>query len=94
MFTIADISLAVLLSRMTLLGMEKCFFSPSSSPYLYNYFKQVQKRKAFKKVNEEIANIRSTVVWENVKAASPYLAGISGTAVTLSLMFWLYKKLR
>ncbi|KAK3086824.1 hypothetical protein FSP39_024005 [Pinctada imbricata] len=94
MFTAADISLTVLLSRLSLLGLDSYYFPKDSCPQVHNYYTQVQKRPAYQHLQTEIANIRLSLLWENVKTASPYVAGLAGIGMVAAGAFWFYNKSR
>ncbi|CAG2232803.1 GDAP1 [Mytilus edulis] len=92
MYTAADISLTVLLIRFTLLGMDTLYFPSKTCPYTHNYFKQVQKRSSYVKLQKEISNLRLTLLWENFKMASPYIGSLAGACVIGGVIYWLYNK--
>lgn len=92
MFTAADISLAILLRRLKLLGLDTNFFPAQTSPCIHQYYYQVQKRPAFQKIDKEISNLKLTLVWENLKTASPYIAGVVGLAAAVGAGVYIYKK--
>ncbi|XP_023243942.1 ganglioside-induced differentiation-associated protein 1-like [Centruroides sculpturatus] len=48
-FTIADISLSVLLNRLLLLGLWKRYFGEDKRPNVATYFKKVQQKDCYKK---------------------------------------------
>ncbi|GBN45280.1 Ganglioside-induced differentiation-associated protein 1 [Araneus ventricosus] len=48
-FTIADISLCILLTRLQILGLADKFFKDSNLPHVQDYFKRAQQRDSFKK---------------------------------------------
>ena len=93
MFTAADISLSVLLNRLTLLGLDRRYFPIDKCPCICQYYAQVKKRRAFLKIEKEIANLRMTLIWENFKTISPYLAGGFGIGVLIGAGYYTYKKL-
>lgn len=92
MFTAADISLSILLHRLKLLGLNTNIFPAQTYPCINQFYYQVQKRPAFQKIEKEIAHIKLTLVWENLKTASPYIAGVLGAAAALGLGVYIYKK--
>jgi hypothetical protein len=92
MFTAADISLTVLLNRFTLLGMDSLYFPSNKCPYTLSYYKQVQRRSSYIKLQKEISNLRLTLLWENIKMVSPYIGGLCGICATGGIIFWLYNK--
>lgn len=94
MFTAADISLTVLLSRLSLLGLDTYYFPKDSCPQVHHYYTQVQKRPAYLNLQTEITNIRLSLLWENVKSASPYVAGLAGIGMVAAGAFWFYNKSR
>lgn len=93
MFTAADISLSVLLNRLSLLGLDGRYFSTSKCPCIHQYYWQVKKRPAFQRIEKEIANLKMTLFWENVKTASPYIAGAVTLGAAVGTGYYVYKKL-
>ena len=93
MFTAADISLSILLSRLTILGLDSCYFPPDMCPCIHNYYLQVQKRPAFKQIQKEVANLNLTLCWENLKIASPYIFMILGIGTATGAGYYAYKKM-
>ncbi|XP_060066202.1 ganglioside-induced differentiation-associated protein 1-like [Ylistrum balloti] len=92
MYTVADISLTVLLSRLALLGLNNTYFSQDNNPYTHNYYNQVKKRPTYLMIQKEITNLRMTLLWENLKTASPYLAGLAGLGILGTIGYFIYKK--
>ncbi|KAH3824454.1 ganglioside-induced differentiation-associated protein 1-like [Dreissena polymorpha] len=93
MFTAADIGLAVLLHRLTLLGLARRFFPPDRCPCIHQYFYQVQKRPAFQKIQHEIGMLRLTLALQTLKAASPYLLALGIVGVGIGAGYYVYKKI-
>lgn len=48
-FTVADISLTILLDRLYLLGLESYFWTNGKKPYLEEYYSRVRQRDSYKK---------------------------------------------
>lgn len=92
MFTAADISLSILLSRLTTLGLEGRYFPPDKCPCVYSYHLQVQKRPAFRRIQKEISNLTLTLLWENLKTASPYILTVLGIGTVTGVGYYVYKK--
>ena len=92
MFTAADISLTVLLHRLKILGLDTNFYPAQSAPCINQYYYHVRKRAAFQKIEKEIANLKLTLVWENFKSASPYIAGAVGVAAVIGAGVIIYRK--
>lgn len=46
-FTLADVSLGVLLHRLQQLGLERYFWGNNQKPFLSKYFNQIRTRKSF-----------------------------------------------
>lgn len=92
MFTAADISLSILLHRLTLLGLDTNFFPAKLAPCTHQYYYQVRKRPAFQKIEKEVSNIKLTLVWENLKTASPYIAGAVAMGAAVGVGVYVYKK--
>ena len=94
MYTGADISLTVLLSRLTLLGLDATYFPIEQKPYIQNYLQQVKERPSYRQIQKEISNLRLTLVWENLKTASPYVLGLTAAALAGGLVYYAYRKLK
>lgn len=78
-FTLADISLSLLLHRLNALGLEDYFWTNSKKINIEKYFKKVVTRESFVKTMPTVlANLK--IVWE--KTPSPYK--LSVTVVCLS----------
>lgn len=92
MFTAADISLAILLSRLSLLGLADHLFPVDHCPCIHQYFEQIKKRPAFIKIEKDIATLKYTLVWENLKDASPYILGVVGMSLLAVTGYFAYKK--
>ncbi|XP_061197391.1 ganglioside-induced differentiation-associated protein 1-like [Saccostrea echinata] len=92
MFTAADIHLTVLLNRLALLGMDKEYFSQSLCPHIDSYFSQVKKRPTYVRLEKDISTLKLTLVWENLKAWSPYLAGAAGLGLAAGGAYLIYQK--
>jgi hypothetical protein len=92
MFTAADIHLTVLLYRLTLLGMDKYYFSQSQFPHIDSYFSQVKKRPTYARLEKEISTLRLTLLWENLKNWSPFLAGAAGLGIVAGGAYFVYQK--
>lgn len=92
MFTAADIHLTVLLNRLTLLGMDKYYFPSDQCPHIDSYFSQVKKRPTYIRLEKEISTLRLTLLWENLKAWSPFLAGAAGIGVVAGGAYLVYQK--
>ncbi|XP_041375756.1 ganglioside-induced differentiation-associated protein 1-like [Gigantopelta aegis] len=92
-FTAADITLSILLHRLALLGLESRFFAPNKSPNIQRYYERIQRRRTFQRIQEEVDELRWTLVWEDVKAASPYMASAAGIGLTLLITYYLVKSL-
>ena len=93
MFTAADISLSILLSRLTTLGLDSRYFPLDKCPCIHNYYLQVQKRPAFKHIQKEVSNLNLTLFWENLKTASPYIFTILGIGTATGVGCYVYKKM-
>ena len=52
-FTAADITFAVLLQRLDMLGLDDRLFSKDKRPNISGYYQKVQQRKAFQQMVEE-----------------------------------------
>lgn len=48
-FTLADVSLTILLVRLSSLGLEKYFWTDGKKPLIEDYYRRVQERESFKK---------------------------------------------
>lgn len=92
-FTAADISFAVLLDRLTLLGLDARFFPHRSCPAVQRYLQQLQRRGTFQAIRREVNGLRLTLLLEDLKAASPYLLAAAGLGLAAALAFLLARRL-
>ena len=92
MFTAADIHLTVLLNRLTLLGMDKHYFSQNLCPHIDSYSSQVKKRPTYVRLEKEISTLRLTLLWENFKAWSPLVAGVAALGLVGGGAYLVYQK--
>lgn len=92
MFTAADISLTILLDRLTLLGLNERFFPSDKCPCICQYFENVRKRPAYKMIQKEVSNLRLTLLWENLKTACPFILASVGVACVVGGAYLAYKK--
>ena len=53
---------------------------------------QVQKRPAFQCIQGQISNLKMTLLWENVKVASPYILAVLGLGTVTGVGYYVYKK--
>ncbi|XP_023936772.1 ganglioside-induced differentiation-associated protein 1 [Bicyclus anynana] len=90
-FTIADISLAVLLQRLWELGLENRFWAEGKRPYIENYFHRVKQRESFKKT---IPNLPVHIKMIITSQPREYVAaaGLVSVGVVLALAY-VFKKL-
>ncbi|XP_046329584.1 ganglioside-induced differentiation-associated protein 1-like [Haliotis cracherodii] len=94
MITAADISLTILLSRLSLLGMEARYFPAKTCPNIHKYYQLFQKRSTFRRIQYEINDLRWTLVVEDLKAAAPYMLGAAGVLIAAGLVAWLVKTIQ
>lgn len=86
-FTVADISLAVLLSRLSSLGMERNFWTGGMRPQIEIYYKRVQERDSFKKAMPTPMTDFSFFL----KSKASLIIGVSlFTAITITIGGYLY----
>ncbi|XP_076449484.1 ganglioside-induced differentiation-associated protein 1-like [Babylonia areolata] len=92
-FTAADITFSVLLRRLTLLGLQGRLFPPDTCPNTHRYLRQLARRPAFQRIQQEVGALRMTLLWEDVKAASPLLLAAAGVGLAAGLAFFLARRL-
>ena len=57
-FTAADVTFAILLQRLVLLGLEDRCFSKDKRPNVFDYYERIKKRKPYQCVEkDELANL-------------------------------------
>ncbi|KAK7498845.1 hypothetical protein BaRGS_00009937 [Batillaria attramentaria] len=93
-FTAADITFSVLLHRLTLLGMDSRFFPAATCPHTHRYRQQLLRQPAFIRIQKEVSGLRFTLIWEDFKAISPYMAAFAGVGVTAGLAYLFLRRLR
>lgn len=85
-FTIADVSLGVLLHRLQQLGLEKHFWGKNKKPYISKYFARIVKRKSFENsLPSKTATIKAA--W----AKLPYsykICAVSIPTVVIAILFY------
>ncbi|XP_022912220.1 ganglioside-induced differentiation-associated protein 1 [Onthophagus taurus] len=65
-FTVADISLTILLERLNQLGLESHFWSLGKKPFLCTYYDRVQQRSSYKKaIPNTCVHIKTFVMSQN-----------------------------
>lgn len=81
-FTIADISLGILLHRLYSLGFENLFWANDKRPLIEKYFERLCERESFKK---SLPNTISTIktVWS--KTPSIYKLGVGSLSAAILL---------
>ncbi|XP_019874382.1 ganglioside-induced differentiation-associated protein 1 [Aethina tumida] len=70
-FTVADISLTILLERLSQIGLENRFWADGKRPNVANYYERVKERDSYKKT------IPGTFVFVKLIFSSPILIGVS-----------------
>ncbi|KAK6185543.1 hypothetical protein SNE40_007751 [Patella caerulea] len=93
-FTAADITFSCLLNRLVLLGLESRYFPSYKCPNIDRYYRQLLRRSTYRVIQKEVANMRLTLVWEDLKAVSPYMVGATGIILTGLIAYWFLKKLK
>ncbi|XP_075225050.1 ganglioside induced differentiation associated protein 1 [Lycorma delicatula] len=90
-FTIADISLTILLDRLYLLGMESYFWTNGKKPCLEEYYARVRQRDSYKKtVPSNMLHLKTFLEMQ-----SHLFIGLSAVTLIASLfggMFYMKKK--
>ena len=92
-FTAADVTFSILLHRLTLLGLDTRYFPARSCPHTRRYLAQLQRRPSFLRILKEVAGLRLTLLWEDFKAISPYMATAAGIGVAAGLAYLFARKL-
>lgn len=83
-FTIADITLAMLLNRLYLIGLWKRYFGSGKRPLLAAYFKRLQHRESFRKtMNQNLGLLGSFC---SLGTKDKLFFSIGGAAVLLCLV--------
>lgn len=72
--------------------LDKYYFPPDQCPHIDSYFSQVKKRPTYIRLEKEISTLRLTLLWENLKAWSPFLAGAAGIGVVAGGAYLVYQK--
>ncbi|XP_021365862.1 ganglioside-induced differentiation-associated protein 1-like [Mizuhopecten yessoensis] len=85
-FTMADINLAILLDRLTLLGLEERYFSPSKRPLIQDFYVRMGKRKSVQRVRQKFQSTMRIMVGRTLKKAIPVVVGLVGVAV--GVFYW------
>lgn len=76
-FTVADVSLTILLVRVNQIGMEPYFWTNGKRPHVERYFTRVQKRDSYGKTVPTTFSLVKTVF----KKQMPLILGVSIAAV-------------
>jgi hypothetical protein len=92
-FTAADVAFAILLQRMILLGLDARYFPARTCPAIHHYLQQLQRRPTFKAIQQEVASLRLTLLWEDLKAASPYVIAVGSIVLAAALAFVLARRM-
>jgi glutathione S-transferase len=74
-FTIADVELAVLLMRISQLGLEHIFWSGGKRPFIEKYYEKVKLRDSFKKTAPGTIMLLKTIFM----AQAPIVVGVVAT---------------
>uniref|UniRef100_A0A6I8NFL8 Ganglioside induced differentiation associated protein 1 n=1 Tax=Ornithorhynchus anatinus TaxID=9258 RepID=A0A6I8NFL8_ORNAN len=86
-FTLADVSLAVTLHRLSFLGLAQCNWGAGKRPNLEAYYERVQRRETFRRVLGRVNNILlSAVLPTALHVARRKAPRILGTALTAGLL--------
>lgn len=80
-FTIADISLCVLLNRLNVLGLLDKFFKGDDFKHLQDYFKRAQQRDSFKRTMSQSSSILKSLSSLNTK--DQFLVTLGSVAVII-----------
>ena len=92
-FTAADVTFSILLHRLTLLGLDARFFPAKSCPHTHRYLQQLLRRPTFLRIQKEVAGLRLTLLWEDLKAISPYMVTAVGIGVAAGLAYLFARKM-
>ncbi|XP_033754472.1 ganglioside-induced differentiation-associated protein 1-like [Pecten maximus] len=85
-FTMADINLVVLLDRLSFLGMEERYFTPSNRPLTYDFFVRMDKRKSVQQLRKNIKRLWKIILGRMLKKAIPVVVGVLG--VVAGIFYW------
>lgn len=87
-FSIADVSLAVLLQRLWELGLENRFWAGGKRPLLENYYERVKQRDSFKKTMPNLPyHIKMIVMSQPTGYVCAAGAASIGVVVAIIYMF-------
>nr|UUV68093.1 glutathione S-transferase [Dendroctonus rhizophagus] len=88
-FTVADVSLTILLVRVNQIGMEPYFWTNGKRPHVERYFIRVQERDSYKKTVPTTFSLVKTIF----KTQMPLIIGVSiAAAIALIVGGWFIVK--
>lgn len=90
-FSVADVSLAILLERLWELGFENRFWAGGKRPLLENYFERVKQRESFKKTIPNFPVHLKMIIMSQPPA---YIGAAGAVSISVVLAFvYILKKL-
>ncbi|XP_052059623.1 ganglioside-induced differentiation-associated protein 1-like [Mytilus californianus] len=90
-FNVADIILAVIMDRLTILGLEDRFFSKSRRPLLFDYQQRIGQKKSVKMLRTEAKKIGPLLLLSGVKSVAPYVGSVAVLALAIGAGIWYLK---
>ncbi|XP_033754475.1 ganglioside-induced differentiation-associated protein 1-like [Pecten maximus] len=88
-FTLADINLVILLDRLSFLGMEERYFTPSKRPLTYDFYVRIGKRKSVQQLRKKFQSTLKIMLTRMLKKAFPTVVGI--LVVAAGVFYWIYR---
>ncbi|XP_033754473.1 ganglioside-induced differentiation-associated protein 1-like [Pecten maximus] len=85
-FTMADINLVILLDRLSFLGMEARYFTPSKRPLTYDFYVRMGKRKSVQQLREKFQSVSKIMLGRMLKKSIPVVVGVLG--VLAGVFYW------
>lgn len=82
-FTIADVSLALMLHRLNCLGLEDHYWRNNKRPLTEAYFNRIRQRESYQKSLPSAYSTMKTV-WSKTPSSYKYSAAAVSAAVVLS----------
>ncbi|XP_076110580.1 ganglioside-induced differentiation-associated protein 1-like isoform X1 [Mytilus galloprovincialis] len=90
-FTAADILLAVIMDRLTILGLEDRFFSKSGRPLLFEYQQRISQKKSVQMLRAEAKKIGPLLLLSGVKSVAPYVGSVAVLVLAIGAGIWYLK---
>lgn len=88
-FTVADISLAVLLNRLQLLGLSYRYWGEGKRPQVAAYFRHIQQRESVKATFNQVPTI--ITIWAVLQGKAPIIASVGAILAAILTGVIVYK---